>query len=659
MRAVAERTRVPEPRRGLAALARAGLALLALALAPPLPAQVCSGGCATQAPTRLTVADVQEVIDRALFEAAQRGVDVTVAVVDRVGNVLGVVRRGPARTVTVTAERGVSGGLQGAAVPDTLAAIAKALTAAYLSSEGNAFSTRTANQIVQEFFNPGEVGQPSGPLYGVQFSQLPCSDLNTRGEPLGPGPKRSPLGLSADPGGLPLYKAGTPVGGVGVVVDGLYGLDRNVDLRRANDRAQTNPASNNFRNLDELVALAATRGRAAPVDRMADRITAGGLLLRFTDSAPTEVLTRLTAVVPRYDAVPSPAGALVAVPGYFDGAGLRAGTAFGFAESGFAPADDTLAAPPAPGAPRALDAFVLVDGAGANRYAPAAGTALTANEVRVVLQQALSVANRARAQIRRPIGTPARVTVSVVDVDGTVLGIVRSRDAPVFGADVSLQKARTAAFFSSPDAGAALSAIGPGPAGYVSDLRAITHPAALADGAAYTPRTIGNLARPFFPDGVTRYGRGPFSVEYRSAWSPFNTGLQLDLVVPDLVAALGGADAASCLNASLGLRLGNGMQIFPGGVPVFRNGVLVGGVGVSGDGVDQDDMVAFLGVEAAGRLLATGLGNAPAAVRADRSPGRFAVRSGTATVGTTGVRYIQCPYAPFINSRAVNVCAGK
>ena len=32
------------------------------------------------------------------------------------------------------------------------------------------------------------------------------------------GPKRSPLGLSADPGGLPLYRGGTPIGGIGVIV---------------------------------------------------------------------------------------------------------------------------------------------------------------------------------------------------------------------------------------------------------------------------------------------------------------------------------------------------------------------------------------------------------------------------------------------------------
>jgi uncharacterized protein GlcG (DUF336 family) len=39
----------------------------------------------------------------------------------------------------------------------------------------------------------------------------------------------------------------------------------------------------------------------------------------------------------------------------------------------------------------------------------------------------------------------------------------------------------------------------------------------------------------------------------------------------------------------------NGIITFPGGVPLYKDGALVGGVGVSGDGVDQDEAVAFAG----------------------------------------------------------------
>jgi uncharacterized protein GlcG (DUF336 family) len=39
----------------------------------------------------------------------------------------------------------------------------------------------------------------------------------------------------------------------------------------------------------------------------------------------------------------------------------------------------------------------------------------------------------------------------------------------------------------------------------------------------------------------------------------------------------------------------NGIITFPGGVPLYKNGKLVGGIGVSGDAVAQDEWVAFAG----------------------------------------------------------------
>src|SRR5262245_46414645 len=128
----------------------------------------CSGSCASGS-TFLPRADVQDVIARAVAEAQARNAPATVAVVDRVGNVLGVfTMNGAPTTFTVrTPGRTVDGGLEGVnIVPSTLAAIAKAVTGAYLSSEGNAFSTRTASQIVQEHFAPGESLAASGPLSG-------------------------------------------------------------------------------------------------------------------------------------------------------------------------------------------------------------------------------------------------------------------------------------------------------------------------------------------------------------------------------------------------------------------------------------------------------------------------------------------------------------
>jgi hypothetical protein len=93
----------------------------------------------------------------------------------------------------------------------------------------------------------------------------------------------------------------------------------------------------------------------------------------------------------------------------------------------------------------------------------------------------------------------------------------------------------------------------------------------------------------------------------------------------------------------------NGIQIFPGSVPIYRGSVLVGAIGVSGDGIDQDDMVAFLGLANAGKVLNSGIANAPAARRADNI-----VPQGQGT----RLRYVNCPQAPFNDSSEQNVCAG-
>jgi uncharacterized protein GlcG (DUF336 family) len=611
--------------------------------------QECSGRCADSS-TFLTVSDVQTVIAQAIVEAEAQNADATIAVVDRVGNVLGVFRmNGADQNIRIDSGRDIDTGLDGIRyIPDTLVAIAKAITGAYLSSEGNAFSTRTASQIVQQNFNPGEADQPGGPLFGVQFSNLPCSDLNTRSV-FSFGPQRSPLGLSADPGGFPLYKDGTVVGGIGVIADGVYGLDLD--------------ASDIDRDLDELIALAGSFGYAAPTDRRGDRITADGKTFRFSD-VNFDDLGATPGDAPSFISLLG-TGTLPLVPGYGIG-GIFSGTAFGQPASGIRADNSTFAG---------LDAFVLVDGLNANRYPPSAGTdgadALSAAEVRTLLREALAVANRSRAQIRRPLGTPARVTISVVDTNGAILGIVRTRDAPVFGTDVSLQKARSAAFFSNSNAATDLIAapdadyldrdIPTDPlidsiaiGDYVNAAQDFTGPATLLEDGeyAFSARALGNLARPYFPDGQIGAPHGPFSKAFRTQWSPFSTGLQLDLSINRIinhvafVLGLAGIDAPQ--NCTAIGALANGIQIFPGGVPIYRGNTLVGAIGVSGDGVDQDDMIAFLGLHNAGEELDGDIGNAPTGMRADNLTPR-GIR----------LRYVQCPQAPFIDSNEQNVCNGK
>ena len=620
----------------------------------------CDGSCAS-ASTFLTVSDVQDVIARAVAEAQVRNAPATIAVVDRVGNVLGVfAMNGAPATFTVrTPGRIVDGGLEGVnIIPSTLAAIAKAVTGAYLSSEGNAFSTRTASEIVQEHFTPGEMLASSGPLSGVQFSSLPCSDLVNRfaGGAADAGPKRTPLGLSADPGGFPLYKGGTPVGAVGVLADGVYSLDTNIQDVDA--------------DVDEQIGWAATFSRAAPEDRRADRITVDGKSLRFSDSSFADVQS-VVRMPPTFASVNGSAGALTPVAGYFAGT-VIGGAPFGQPASGIRP--DTQDFP-------GLDAFVLVDAANVERFRPKAGTeasgALTAEEVRQILIGAARTANRARGQIRRPTGSAARVTISVVDSNGVILGVVRTRDAPVFGIDVSLQKARTAAFFSSAQAATALAALPDAvylkgdltvlrnePLGqYVTDVRAFTGlPMLLGDGqVAMTSRAIGNLARVYYPDGTDGNPSGPLA-KPMAEWSVFSTGIQLDLAynaivhhvgfvlgrVPDVSTnCTGDTGVSSGFTSSASIAgLADGIQIFPGSAPIYRGRQLVGAIGVSGDGVDQDDMIAFLGLQDAASRLGT-FGQAPTDLRADQLQPMGA-----------RLRYVSCPQAPFTDSTESEPCRG-
>ena len=324
-------------------------------------------------------------------------------------------------------------------------------------------------------------------------------------------------------------------------------------------------------------------------------------------------------------------GALVAVPGYV-GAAAVAGVAFGTPASGYRPATTPALA--------ALGAFTLVDAGNAERFPPTAGAgvgALTANEVSSIIQEGLKIAQRARAQIRRPLGSSAEVSVVVVDLNGGILGLARTPDAPVFGTDIAVQKARTALLFSLPNAATLIAGV-PAVASYVPAFAAFVGAGGALDGStAFSTRAIGNLHRPMYPDGIGATPAGPLSQPLAS-WSVFNVGFQLDLVQAQLLAGVGGSTATGCSGLSVAP---NGIQIFPGGLPIYRSGALIGAVGASGDGVDQDDMVAFLG------LANAGLGNAPGAMRADRlSP------------QGTGLKYVQCPQSPFNGSTAQDVCAG-
>ncbi len=186
---------------------------------------------------------------------------------------------------------------------------------------------------------------------------------------------------------------------------------------------------------------------------------------------------------------------------------------------------------------------------------PQAGGALSADDVRGIVQKAIDRATVTRAAIRLPLGSRTRMVISVADPGGNILAIYRMPDSPIFSIDVALTKARNVVYFSSLDRDA-------------RDLPGVP------PGTAVTNRTVGFASQTFFPSGIYDSRPGPFADMYAA-----------DLAVPCTL----GRQAANA-NQS-------GIVFFPGSAPLYRNGVLVGGLGVSGDGVEQDDYVTAGGAQ--------------------------------------------------------------
>ena len=176
---------------------------------------------------------------------------------------------------------------------------------------------------------------------------------------------------------------------------------------------------------------------------------------------------------------------------------------------------------------------------------------LSASDVTQILQNAEATANTTRAAIRLPIGSTTRMAIAVADLDGTIIGLRRMADSTVFSIDVAATKARNMVYFNSAARTAA-------------DLTGVPM------GTAVTNRTISFGAQPIYPPGINGSNPGPFFSLYT-----------MDLANP---CTQGFQSGAANANKS-------GIVFFPGSAGLYRGGALVGGLGVSGDGVDEDDYV--------------------------------------------------------------------
>ncbi len=391
---------------------------------------------------------------------------------------------------------------------DDALSVRKAQTAAFLSSNQNAFTSLTACFITRPHFPPGISNTPGGPLFGVGFSSLPGADIMPFGN-----------ALSDKPGGVPVFKNGILVGGLGVS-GGATTFDSSLCTGQS---------------LDELISLGATIGYAPPDPKRGDRILIDGIRFLYANAS-----------APEGNFNPS-----------FDTAGLGS-----FLVSPHdAPARRF---PPSEG-------YVTLGTVNAKDYNFAAtdGTVLTADEVKGIIGNARAQAARTRAAIRAPLGSAAQVFISVVDLNGKVLGIWRTPDATIFSYDVSAQKARTALAFSDP-----------AKTGFGDIMRSILGLPA-GQPLAMTTRAVGFLAQDYFPPGIDLE-----TLDHQVEKGPLfeGTDFAYQRRIDSMYSPVTGYPP-----------FGNGVTIFPGGIPLYKNGQLAGAIGVSGDGVDQDDLIASAG----------------------------------------------------------------
>jgi uncharacterized protein GlcG (DUF336 family) len=175
-------------------VSRLALALAALALAA---GSFLAAGKGSEASTvKLTDLDVAAIVEAA---AAQADQEASLLRVDQAGNHL------KTKMHIVVEDRDgkilVLHSMPDAWVGSIDIAKAKAYTAAAFSSDENALTTRSI----------GLLSQPGGPLWQIGNSNRPGTDGNRVRE----------RGIIEFPGGLPLYKNGKLVGGIGVSGDGV------------------------------------------------------------------------------------------------------------------------------------------------------------------------------------------------------------------------------------------------------------------------------------------------------------------------------------------------------------------------------------------------------------------------------------------------------
>ncbi len=275
---------------------------------------------------------------------------------------------------------------------------------------------------------------------------------------------------------------------------------------------------------------------------------------------------------------------------------------------------------------------------------------LSAYDVETIIANSIAEADITRAAIRLDIdhgfrpGARTRMVMAVADTAGNLLGVYRMPDATIFSIDVSIAKARNTAYYANANVLQEVDRIdfnGDGVLG-VSQSELGGGGDTVPAGTALTNRTFRFIVEPRYPTGIevdrSAVGQlvndpllglcdqraelcqqiGPQSIlrlpglnpvtaenlvndhplpfdTYASpsstsflAFDSFNVGRNFRDPGDATVVISGSGQPQPLANQ-------NGVVFFPGSAPLYVNAQLVGGFGVSGDGVDQDDVVTSAG----------------------------------------------------------------
>ncbi|KAA1261745.1 Dockerin type I repeat protein [Rubripirellula obstinata] len=247
---------------------------------------------------------------------------------------------------------------------------------------------------------------------------------------------------------------------------------------------------------------------------------------------------------------------------------------------------------------------------------------LTAEQVERIIRGGIAEANRTRAAIRLDIdngfrpGAKTRMVLAVADTNGELLGLYRMPDATIFSIDVSVAKARNTAYYADAEDLQDADRVdfdGDGNFEGSGDSYPL--------GTALTNRSFRFLVEPRFPtgsgtpanvapqSGLRLPGINPATAENLVNESPlvfdvYASSDHASTVMFDSFNVMRnfrdpGDDSVKLAGTDKHEPLANqnGVVFFPGSTPIYVDGRtrLAGGFGVSGDGVDQDDVVTAAG----------------------------------------------------------------